>query len=236
MGVENRLMGVNVAVAASAGVSWRAPAAGRHWERFGPNPYLAGSGTALSIKGLQDEGVIACVKHWLANEQERYRLVIENFLSGTTPPITHSLSSQVGDRALRELYKWPFVDAIQAGAGSVMCAYQRVNGTYSCESTALIRERLKGESELTGGLGFRGFVVTDWLAAAGPLPAARAGVDMVMPGDAGLVGLAASALPASDGAGLKGQSKLDEMAIRVLVAWYKSGQNKPEYPEPNFST
>ncbi|KAF8424818.1 glycoside hydrolase superfamily [Tirmania nivea] len=234
MGVENRIKGVNVALAPTAGGLGRAPEAGRTWEGFGPDPYLCGVGVGESVRGLQDEGVIACVKHWIGNEQERYRLVIETFLSGTTPPITHSLSSNIPDRALRELYSWPFHDAIHAGAGSIMCAYQRLNRTYSCESAALLRTHLK--SPLPAGLGFRGFVVTDWFAAATAVPAADAGVDMVMPGDLGSAGIAAGGLPASDGAVEKGKgSRLDEMVIRILAAWYKTGQDKG-WPETSFST
>lgn len=166
--------------------------------------------------------------------EERYRLVIETLLSGTTLPITHSLSSNIPDRALHELYSWPFQDAIHAGAGSVMCAYQRVNRTYSCESTLLLRTHLK--SPHPTGLGFRGFVVTDWSAAAAAIPAAGAGVDMVMPGDLGGVGLAAGGMPASDGAVEKGKgSRLDEMVIRILAAWYKTGQDRG-WPETSFST
>ncbi|KAF8461721.1 glycoside hydrolase superfamily [Kalaharituber pfeilii] len=59
IGVESRIKGVNVALAP----------AGRTWEGFGPDPYLAGIGNAESVRGLQDEGVIACVKHWVGNER-----------------------------------------------------------------------------------------------------------------------------------------------------------------------
>ncbi|KAF8461720.1 glycosyl hydrolase family 3 C-terminal domain-containing protein [Kalaharituber pfeilii] len=113
-----------------------------------------------------------------------------------------------------------------------MCAYQQVNDTYSCESIPLLREHLKGP--FPKGLGFRGFVVTDWFAAAGPVPAAEAGVDMVMPGDLGAVALAAGGMPASDGAVEEG-SRLDEMVIRILAAWYKLGQDKG-WPDTSFSS
>ena len=69
MGVENRIKGVNVALAPMAGGLGRAPEAGRTWEGFGPDPYLCGVGVGESVKGLQDEGVIACVKHWIGNER-----------------------------------------------------------------------------------------------------------------------------------------------------------------------
>jgi len=69
MGVENRIKGVNVALAPVAGGLGRAPEAGRTWEGFGPDPYLCGVGVGESVRGLQDEGVIACVKHWIGNER-----------------------------------------------------------------------------------------------------------------------------------------------------------------------
>jgi beta-glucosidase len=138
----------------------------------------------------------------------------------------YSISSNVPPRALRELYEWPFIDAVEAGAASVMCAYQRVNGTYSCESEEIIREHLK--SDKNDNLGFKGFVVTDWFAASLASKASRAGVDVVMPGDIGLMGIAAGTQAASDGAltGVDGASRLDEAALRVIAAWYKTGQDK----------
>ena len=72
MGVENRIKGVNIALAPVAGGLGRAPEAGRTWEGFGPDPYLCGVGVGESVRGLQDEGVIACVKHWIGNEREFY--------------------------------------------------------------------------------------------------------------------------------------------------------------------
>ncbi|KAI5837331.1 putative beta-glucosidase L [Morchella snyderi] len=231
MGVENRLKGVNVALAPVAGGLGRAPAAGRNWEAFGSDPYLTGVANAESVKGLQDEGVIACAKHFVGNEQERYRLVIEN-IPNLDREILASLSSQIDERTLRELYEWPFVDAVEAGAGSVMCSYQRVNNEYSCESTTLIRDHLK--SNASGGLNFKGFVMTDWFASAIPSLAARAGVDVIMPGDIGATGTVAAFLPASDGASTNG-TRLDEMVIRLVASWYKMRQ-ETDWPDVSFST
>ncbi|RPA86838.1 putative beta-glucosidase L [Ascobolus immersus RN42] len=226
MGLEYRTKGINVALAPAIGALGRSPNAGRNWEGFGPDPYLCGIGGAESVRGLQDEGVIATAKHWVANEQERYRLVIENIIGFNSGPILYSISSNVPPRALRELYEWPFIDIIEAGAASVMCAYQRVNGTYSCESEEIIKGHLK--SDKNGNLGFKGFVVTDWFAASLASKASTAGTDVVMPGDIGLMGAAAGTQAASDGAltGEKGATRLDEAALRVVAAWYKTGQDK----------
>ncbi|KAL7272909.1 hypothetical protein RUND412_004261 [Rhizina undulata] len=221
LGVENRIKGVNVALAPVGGPIGRAPTAGRNWEGFGPDQYLCGVGNAESVKGLQDEGVIACAKHFIGNEQERYRLVIENLLAFN--PIFKSISSNIEERALYEVYGWPFIDAVEAGTGSVMCSYQRVNEEYSCESSTLVRDFLKSNS--SGGMNFRGFVVTDWFASATASPAAAAGVDMVMPGDIGLTGTAAALMNASDGA-LNNGTRLDEMVTRILAAWFKMRQDE----------
>lgn len=76
---------------------------------------------------------------------------------------------------MHELYLWPFMDGVRAGAASVMCAYNRVNNTYACENDELINGLLKNELE------FQGFVLSDWNAQYGGAAGAIAGLDMVMP-------------------------------------------------------
>ena len=89
----------------------RVPVGGRNFEYMGEDPILAGSMAAAEVRGIQAEGVVACVKHWVDNNQEgpghNGRLIT---------------SSEVGDRANFELYFEPFRAAIAAGAGSVMCS------------------------------------------------------------------------------------------------------------------
>lgn len=116
-----------------------------------------------------------------------------------------------------------------------MCAYQRVNGTYSCESEEIIRDHLK--SSKNDNLGFKGFVVTDWFAASLATKASKAGTDVVMPGDIGLMGAAAGTQRASDGAltDVDGATRLDEAALRVIAAWYKAGQDK-DFPTLDLSS
>lgn len=113
-----------------------------------------------------------------------------------------------------------------------MCSYQRVNSEYACESATMIAQHLKGNSS-TGGLGFRGFVMTDWFASAAPDLAATAGVDMVMPGDLGLTGIAAATKRASTG--FNG-TRLDEMAVRTLAAWFKMRQDEGRLGNISFSS
>lgn len=93
----------------------RAPAAGRNWEAAGADPYLAAEVSAESIIGIQSQGVIACAKHWLANEQEHFR---------------NYANSQLDDRTSHEVYQLPFARSVQVGVASVMCSYNRVNGLW----------------------------------------------------------------------------------------------------------
>ena len=92
-----------------------------------------------AIKGMQDAGVQACAKHYIGNEQERNR---------------ETMSSNIDDRTLHELYLWPFADSVKAGVASFMCSYNKVNGSWACENDKLINGILKGE------LNFQGYMVS----------------------------------------------------------------------------
>jgi beta-glucosidase-like glycosyl hydrolase len=92
-----------------------------------------------AIKGMQDAGVQACAKHYIGNEQERNR---------------ETMSSNIDDRTLHELYLWPFADSVKAGVASFMCAYNKLNGTWACENDKTINGILKGE------LNFQGYMVS----------------------------------------------------------------------------
>ncbi|MFW6249195.1 MAG: glycoside hydrolase family 3 C-terminal domain-containing protein, partial [Bacteroidota bacterium] len=112
-------------------------------------------------KGVQNENVIATVKHFVANNQEWKRRVVD---------------VQVDERTLREIYLPAFKAAVQqADVWSVMSAYNKVNGTYSSENKVLLNDILKDE------WGFEGFVVSDWGATQSTIPSALAGLDLEMP-------------------------------------------------------
>jgi beta-glucosidase-like glycosyl hydrolase len=87
------------------------------WEGFGSDPVLQAFGGALSIEGIQSVGVIATIKHLVANEQEMYRMY--NL-------VKPGISSNLDDRTLHELYLWPFAESVRSGVGSVMMAYNAV--------------------------------------------------------------------------------------------------------------
>lgn len=118
------------------------------------DPHLAYHAAFNVVSGIQSQGVIACAKHFVDNAQENER---------------HDMSARVGDRAQHELYYEPFRGAVDAGVGSVMCAFNRINDTYACENNETLNTVLKGE------LGFSGFVVSDWHATHSTAKAASSG-------------------------------------------------------------
>ena len=116
IGAEHRGKGSNIHLGPTVGPIGRKPRGGRSWEGFGTDPSLQAIGAAQHIRGVQDQSVIATVKHLIGNEQEEYRMV------GLTP----ALSANIDDRTLHELYLWPFAEAVSSGVGAVMTAYNDV--------------------------------------------------------------------------------------------------------------
>ncbi|KAI1823530.1 glycoside hydrolase family 3 protein [Xylaria intraflava] len=219
MGEEHKGKGVNVALGPVAGPLGRAPEGGRNWEGFSPDPYLTGVGISETIKGIQDAGVIACAKHFILNEQEHFRQVGE--AQGFGYNITETLSSNIDDKTMHELYLWPFADAVKAGVGSVMCSYQQINNSHGCQNSKTLNGLLKGE------LGFQGFVMSDWQAQHAGAASAVAGMDMSMPGDTlfstGLSFWGAN-LTIAVLNGTVPAYRIDDMAMRIMAAFFKVGQ------------
>ncbi|VDB94647.1 unnamed protein product [Peniophora sp. CBMAI 1063] len=209
IGEEHRNKGVNVALGPMMNLL-RTPLAGRNWEGFGADPYLAGEAAYETILGMQAAGVQACAKHLLLNEQETFRMLI---------------SSQADDRTTHELYLIPFIRSVMAGVTSVMCSYNQLNGTYACENDRLLNGLLKSE------LGFQGMVMSDWLATHSTIQAVNSGLDMEMPFNIFLDGLLQLAIDF----GFVAQSRLDDMATRILAGFYMLGQDNSSYPALNFN-
>ncbi len=109
--------------------------------------YLCGALAAETVRGIQESGVTTSVKHYIGNEQETNRVPVANI---------SSVSANIDDKTLHEMYLWPFADAVHAGAGSIMCSYNRLNNSYGCQNSKMLNGVLKTE------LGFEGFVVSDW--------------------------------------------------------------------------
>ncbi|OTA92458.1 glycoside hydrolase family 3 protein, partial [Hypoxylon sp. CO27-5] len=125
MAEEYRGKGVTMQLGPVAGPLGRVPEGGRNWEGFAADPVLTGIAMAETIKGMQDTEVIASAKHYIGNEQERFRQFAK--AAGYGYNISGTLSSNIDDRTLHELYLWPFADAVRAGVGSVMCSYTQVS-------------------------------------------------------------------------------------------------------------
>ncbi|KAF2741382.1 beta-glucosidase-like protein [Polyplosphaeria fusca] len=223
LGEEFRGKGVNVHLGPSVGPLGRKPRGGRNWEGFGSDPVLQAFGGALTIEGIQSQGVIATIKHLIANEQEMYRMY--NL-------VQPGISSNLDDRTLHELYLWPFAEGVRSGVGAVMIAYNAVNGSACSQNSYLINGILKDE------LGFQGFVMSDWLAQISGVSSALAGLDMSMPGDVHTVPLLGNSywMYEQTRSVLNGSLPLDRLndqVTRILATWFQFGQDQ-NYPAPNF--
>ncbi|MCJ1478274.1 hypothetical protein MMC13_006951 [Lambiella insularis] len=223
MGAEHAGKGSDVQLGPVSGPLGRAPEGGRNWEGFSPDPVLSGVMMAMSVQGIQSEGVIACSKHYIGYEQEHFR----NIPQAGFDNLTDSYSSNIDDVTLHELYLWPFADAIRAGTGSVMCSYNQVNNSYACENSYLLNHILKNE------LGFQGFVVSDWAGQHNGIGSVFAGLDMTMPGDAAFDSDTSFWGPNLTIAVLNGtvpQWRVDDAVTRILAAWYYVGRDTKQVP------
>lgn len=218
-----------------AGPLGRSAYAGRNWEGFSPDPYLTGVAMEETIEGVQANGVQACAKHWVAYEQETQRN--PNFRDTLgLDIIQESVSSNLDDRTMHELYMWPFANAVRAGVASVMCSYNRVNGTYACENSKMTNGLLKEE------LGFQGYVMSDWGGTHSGMSSIEGGLDMNMPGPLGEYGQYLAPLSYFGGNvttavnnGTLDVTKLDDMITRIMTPYYLLGQDN-DYPSTDPSS
>lgn len=143
----------------------RDPLCGRLAESISEDPCLVSQIAVAQVEGIQGEGLVACAKHFAANNQEKDRLGVEEHVS---------------ERALREIYLPGFKACVDAGVGSLMSAYNKLNGKPSAMNDYLLTDILRGE------WGFEGFVVSDWGASYEQVAAVAAGTDLTMPGPRGI--------------------------------------------------
>jgi beta-glucosidase len=178
----------------------RTPIAGRNFECYSEDPFLSGMMASAYIKGIQDKGRGACIKHFIANDQEYERF---------------SMSSEVDERPLREIYLEPFRIAIRISKPwAVMSSYNRVNGTYACENDHTLKEILKGE------WGYDGIVMSDWFGTYDKeVPAG--GLDLEMPGPARW--MAEEHVKNAIGNGTLTEEALNDKVRRLLGVCEKAG-------------
>ncbi|MBB4009912.1 beta-glucosidase H [Allorhizobium taibaishanense] len=135
---------------------------GRNFECYSEDPMLTASLAVAYIKGVQSQGVAAAIKHFAGNESEIER---------------QTMSSDIDERALREIYLPPFEQAVKkAGVMAVMSSYNRLNGTYTSEHSWLLTQVLREQ------WGFDGIVMSDWFGSHSTAETVNAGLDLEMPG------------------------------------------------------
>ncbi|CDK28769.1 unnamed protein product [Kuraishia capsulata CBS 1993] len=211
MGAEFRRKGANVILGPVVGPLGRVATSGRNWEGFSSDPYLTGSLAYETVVGLQ-KNVVACVKHYIGNEQETNRSPPGSYGGTSATKYNASVSANIDDKTMHEAYLWPFQDSVHAGAGSIMGSYNRVNNSYACQNSKALNGLLKTE------LGFQGFVVSDWGGQHTGIASANAGLDMAMPSSSYWE---SGHLVEAVNNGSVSQDRLDDMATRVIAAWYK---------------
>ncbi|KAI5459184.1 glycoside hydrolase superfamily [Mariannaea sp. PMI_226] len=188
----------------------RHPLGGRNFESFSEDPLLTGKLAAQYIKGLQDKGVAATIKHFVGNEQETHRLTIDSLIS---------------ERAQRELYLRPFEIAIrEANPWAIMCSYNLVNGVHSDRNIHTLKDILRGE------WGYDGTVVSDWGGINSVVESIEAGCDIEFPHS---TKWRLDKLIAAANDGTVKLEDIDQAAENVLtlVERLKAGDMSPEGPE-----
>uniref|UniRef100_A0A7S2IVB9 Probable beta-glucosidase G n=1 Tax=Haptolina brevifila TaxID=156173 RepID=A0A7S2IVB9_9EUKA len=198
MGAEFKAKGANMQLGPGLNVA-RVPRGGRNFEYMsGEDPHLGAMMARPVVKGIQSKGVLATAKHFILNNQEDHR---------------GNMSSNVDERTLMQIYMPPFAAAVDAGVGSIMCGYNRVNNVWACEDAwtlKLLRRQLH----------FTGWVMSDWGATQSTAAAASAGLDMEMPGGSFFT---ADKFRAAIGNGSLTSAAISNMATHVLTPMFAKG-------------
>ncbi|NUP49606.1 MAG: beta-glucosidase, partial [Catenulispora sp.] len=198
MGAQARDKGVAWHLAPNVNLH-RSPLGGRHFECYSEDPELTAAIAAGFVDGVQSAGVAATAKHYIGNESETDRM---------------SYDAEIDEATLREVYLPPFAAAVEAGAWSVMAAYNSVDGVSMTDNEPLLAGVLKND------LGFDGAVVSDWFATRSTVASATAGLDVVMPGPQGPWG---EALAEAVRNGEVPQTAIDDKVLRILRLAARTG-------------
>lgn len=202
MGEECRQENVAVILGPAANIK-RSPLCGRNFEYFSEDPLLSGRTAAGLIKGVQSQNVGTSLKHYLANNQEKSRLVS---------------NSIIDERALREIYLAGFEIAMKmAQPWTTMCSYNQINGVYASDNRRLMTDVPRGE------WGYHGLIVTDWGAMNDRPDAIHAGLDLEMPGPCPY---SEKKVLEAVRAGTLLESDLDECARRVTALILQAQNNE----------
>lgn len=198
IGAEAFAKGINVMLAGGVNLA-REPRNGRNFEYLGEDPLLAGVLVGEQIAGIQDRHVASTIKHYALNPQESGRFVYD---------------ARIDEAALRESDLLAFEIGIRRGKpASIMCAYNKVGGTYACENAFLMREVLKGDWQ------YPGWVMSDWGAVHSLKPSIDAGLDQQSPQDKDHF----AGLPAAVKAGEIAPARVRDMALRIVRAMIRVG-------------
>jgi beta-glucosidase len=202
IGAEARAKTFNVLLAGGVNLTrdaWN----GRNFEYLGEDPLLAGVLGGRAIAGVQSNGIVSTIKHYVLNSQETGRTVLD---------------ARMAEAPLRESDLLAFEIAIADGKpGSVMCAYNRVNGDYACENKHLLTDVLRGDWK------YDGFVMSDWGAVHSTEKAALAGLDQQSGQELDKAIYFGAPLDAALKAGRVPEARLDEMVTRILTGVISSG-------------
>lgn len=204
---EARSKGASVLLAPTVNIQ-RSAVNGRNFECYSEDPCLTAALSSAYIRGLQEKGIGATIKHFVGNESEIQRT---------------TMSSDIDDRALREIYLPPFEAAVKtAGVFAVMSSYNRLNGTFTSEHKTLLNDLLKDE------WGFSGLVMSDWFGSHSTVETVEAGLDLEMPGPTRDRG---EKLVQAVREGRIGAEKVREAARRVLTLIERvGGFDRPAIP------
>ncbi|NLD77509.1 MAG: glycosyl hydrolase [Acidimicrobiales bacterium] len=204
LGEEAAAQGVAVILGPGLNIK-RHPAGGRSFEYLSEDPLLSGKLAGAMVRGIQSQGIGACLKHYAVNNHESHRLVVD---------------AVVDERTLRELYLTGFEIAVQESSPwTVMCAYNLVNGVYASEHHELLQTILRDE------WGFDGLVMTDWGAANDRVAGVKAGLDLEMPGSRGAFD---DELTSALESGALTDEELDACATRVVELLQRSRRDRIE--------